>query len=63
MLNNKITYFIYFQGLIVRDLKAKEPKNVWQPQVEILLKLKKELADLGGAITPNPGDKKSKKKK
>ncbi|KAK0178335.1 hypothetical protein PV328_002294 [Microctonus aethiopoides] len=58
-LNAKITE----QGLLVRELKAKEAKSVWQPQVEILLKLKKELADLGGAITPNPGDKKSKKKK
>lgn len=49
------------QGLVVRELKAKEDKSVWQPQVEILLKLKKQLADLTGvpSVTTN---KKSKKK-
>lgn len=51
------------QALLVRELKAKEEKSVWQPQVEILLKLKKELTEAGGVIATNPTDKKSKKKK
>ena len=50
------------QGDLVRELKAKEQKSVWQPEVEKLIKLKKQLADLTG-ITPAPTDKKSKKKK
>lgn len=50
------------QGNLVRQLKAKEEKSVWQPEVEKLLKLKKQLADLTGT-TPAPTDKKSKKKK
>ncbi|XP_043674180.1 methionine--tRNA ligase, cytoplasmic [Vespula pensylvanica] len=48
------------QGNLVRELKAKEERSVWQPQVEILLKLKNQLASLTGAKIP---DKKSKKKK
>ncbi|XP_076249533.1 methionyl-tRNA synthetase 1 [Calliopsis andreniformis] len=50
------------QGNLVRELKAKEKKPVWQPEVEKLLKLKQQLADLTGA-TPVSTDKKSKKKK
>ncbi|XP_050446972.1 methionine--tRNA ligase, cytoplasmic [Cataglyphis hispanica] len=34
------------QGNLVRELKAKHDKSVWQPQVEILLDLKKKLNDL-----------------
>ncbi|XP_077270556.1 methionyl-tRNA synthetase 1 isoform X1 [Temnothorax americanus] len=34
------------QGNLVRELKAKHDKSVWQPQVEILLDLKKKLIDL-----------------
>lgn len=48
------------QGNLIRELKANQEKNVWQPQVDILLKLKKQLASLTG--TENV-DKKSKKKK
>ncbi|KAK2583490.1 hypothetical protein KPH14_009453 [Odynerus spinipes] len=48
------------QGNLVRELKSKEEKSVWQPQVEILLKLKKQLASLTGTESV---DKKSKKKK
>ncbi|XP_033225521.1 methionine--tRNA ligase, cytoplasmic isoform X2 [Belonocnema kinseyi] len=48
------------QGLLVRELKSKEQKSVWQPQVDLLLKLKKQLADLTGTST---SDKKSKKRK
>lgn len=52
------------QGLLVRELKAKEDKSVWQPQVEILLKLKKKLAEIGGGPVPaTSNEKKSKKKK
>ncbi|XP_072745898.1 methionine--tRNA ligase, cytoplasmic [Anoplolepis gracilipes] len=34
------------QGNLVRELKVKHDKNIWQPQVEILLDLKKKLNDL-----------------
>ncbi|XP_015586892.1 methionine--tRNA ligase, cytoplasmic isoform X2 [Cephus cinctus] len=51
------------QGVLVREMKAKAEKSVWQPQVEILLKMKKQLADLTGAIIPESSNKKSKKKK
>ncbi|XP_018339699.1 PREDICTED: methionine--tRNA ligase, cytoplasmic isoform X1 [Trachymyrmex septentrionalis] len=34
------------QGNLVRELKAKNDKSIWQPQVEILLDLKKKLTDL-----------------
>ncbi|XP_076766994.1 methionyl-tRNA synthetase 1 [Xylocopa sonorina] len=50
------------QGNLVRELKAKAEKTVWQPEVEKLLKLKKQLADLTGS-SPASTDKKSKKKK
>lgn len=46
----------------MRTLKAKEEKSVWQPEVEKLLKLKKQLADLTGTA-PTSNEKKSKKKK
>lgn len=45
----------------MRTLKAKEEKSVWQPEVEKLLKLKKQLADLTGTA-PTSNEKKSKKK-
>lgn len=51
------------QGLLVRDLKAKGDKSVWQPQVEILLNLKKRLASITGVQAASTNDKKSKKKK
>ncbi|XP_011500338.1 PREDICTED: methionine--tRNA ligase, cytoplasmic [Ceratosolen solmsi marchali] len=52
------------QGNLVRELKAKNEKSVWQPQVEVLLQLKQKLSALTGAVhSPPPGDKKSKKKK
>ncbi|KAG7204594.1 hypothetical protein KM043_005013 [Ampulex compressa] len=50
------------QAILVRELKAKEDKSVWKPQVDFLLQLKKQLADLTGATTV-ANDKKSKKKK
>ncbi|XP_076618591.1 methionyl-tRNA synthetase 1 [Colletes latitarsis] len=50
------------QGNLVRELKASKEKAVWLPEVEKLLKLKKQLADLTGA-TPASTDKASKKKK
>ncbi|CAK9805078.1 Methionine--tRNA ligase, cytoplasmic [Anthophora plagiata] len=50
------------QGNLVRELKAKEKKSVWRPEVDKLLKLKKQLADLT-ETAPAPTDKKSKKKK
>ncbi|XP_043277078.1 methionine--tRNA ligase, cytoplasmic [Venturia canescens] len=46
------------QGLLVRDLKAKQDKSVWQPEVKILLQLKKQLADLqasAGTSQSSPG--------
>ncbi|XP_046604889.1 methionine--tRNA ligase, cytoplasmic isoform X1 [Neodiprion virginianus] len=51
------------QGLLVRDLKTKGDKSVWQPEVEILLNLKKQLASITGAPVSAANDKKSKKKK
>ncbi|XP_066603626.1 methionine--tRNA ligase, cytoplasmic [Prorops nasuta] len=51
------------QGALVRELKAKAEKSVWQPEVETLLNLKKELAQLTGNSLPVSNDKKSKKKK
>lgn len=57
-----IYLYLFVKGDLVRELKAKEQKSVWQPEVEKLLKLKKQLADLTGT-TPAPTDKKSKKKK
>ena len=54
-----------FQGLLVRDLKAKQDKSVWQPQVQILLQLKKQLADLQGPTskTQNPASNEAKASK
>ena len=45
----------------MRELKAKGNKNVWQPEVDILLTLKQKLAVLSGK--PNSTDAKAKKKK
>ncbi|KAL0105250.1 hypothetical protein PUN28_016717 [Cardiocondyla obscurior] len=45
------------QGQLVRELKAKQDKSVWQPQVEILLDLKKKLISLKGNV--NVPEKKS----
>ncbi|XP_051174839.1 methionine--tRNA ligase, cytoplasmic [Leptopilina boulardi] len=50
------------QANLVRELKSKEPKTMWQPQVDILLSLKKQLAELTGVSTSST-EKKSKKKK
>lgn len=41
----------------MRDLKATKDKSVWQPEVETLLKLKRELADLTG-VKVSTGKKK-----
>ena len=54
------------QGETVRQLKAGGDKSVWQPEVEKLLALKKQLTALGGAPAPAPAAKsasKNKKKK
>lgn len=48
------------QGNKVRLLKGSSGPDVWKPEVEILLKLKKELSTLTGA--PEPASGKSKKK-
>ncbi|KAH0955052.1 hypothetical protein HN011_005185 [Eciton burchellii] len=45
------------QGNLVRELKSKHDKSVWQPQVEILLDLKKKLVNLKGNV--NVSEKKS----
>jgi len=42
---------------LVRELKSKHDKSVWQPQVEILLDLKKKLTNLKGNV--NVSEKKS----
>lgn len=39
------------QGQLVRELKAKEDKSVWMPQVQVLQQLKKQLADLNELST------------
>lgn len=49
------------QGEKVRILKGSAEKAVWQPEVEVLLKLKNELNALSGA--PQPAAGKNKKKK
>lgn len=52
------------QGEKVRDLKASGDKSVWQPEVDKLLALKKELVAAGGQPAPAPQSSgKSKKKK
>ncbi|KAG4067422.1 hypothetical protein HA402_009659 [Bradysia odoriphaga] len=50
------------QGEKVRTLKGSADKTVWQPEVDVLLKLKKELSALSGA-PPQPASGKNKKKK
>lgn len=51
------------QGEKVRTLKASGDKTVWQPEVDALLQLKKELTSLSGAPPPQPASGKNKKKK
>ncbi|KAL7301642.1 hypothetical protein TKK_0005649 [Trichogramma kaykai] len=52
------------QGNLVRELKAKGDKSVWQPQVDILLDLKKQLEALKPSSTATSSNsKKSKNKK
>lgn len=52
------------QGEVVRDLKKSADKSVWQPAVDKLLALKKELVAAGGQVAPPPQSSgKSKKKK
>lgn len=51
------------QGETVRTLKASGDKSVWQPEVDKLLALKKELVAAGGQPAPAPQGGKSKKKK
>lgn len=46
------------QGEKVRNLKATGDKTIWQPEVEVLLKLKKQLASLSGTQQPISGKKK-----
>lgn len=48
---------ITLQGEKVRRLKASAEKSVWQPEVEKLLALKRELAQLTGQPQPKPGKK------
>ncbi len=58
-LEDKITK----QGEKVRTLKASGDKTVWQPEVDVLLKLKNELAALSGtSAQPAPTGKNKKKK-
>lgn len=49
------------QGEKVRTLKASADKTVWQPEVDMLLKLKNELNALTGAPPPAAGKNKKKK--
>lgn len=58
-LEDKITK----QGEKVRNLKASGDKSVWQPEVDVLLKLKNELASLSGTSQPAGTSGKNKKKK
>ncbi|KAM0727801.1 Methionine--tRNA ligase, cytoplasmic [Formica fusca] len=46
------------QGNLIRELKAKHDKSIWQPQVEILLNLKKKLNDLKSNANANAPEKK-----
>lgn len=48
---------ITLQGEKVRKLKSSAEKSVWQPEVEKLLALKRELAQLTGQPQPKPGKK------
>lgn len=54
-------YVLCFQGNLVRELKSKHEKSIWQHQVEILLDLKKKLAALKG--TASAAEKNAKNKK
>lgn len=50
-----------FQGEKVRVLKTGgAEKSKWQPEVDILLSLKKKLAELTGQPAEQPGKKKKK---
>lgn len=49
------------QGEKVRNLKATGDKTLWQPEVDILLKLKNELTALTGTAPPASGKNKKKK--
>uniref|UniRef100_A0A336L480 Methionine--tRNA ligase, cytoplasmic n=1 Tax=Culicoides sonorensis TaxID=179676 RepID=A0A336L480_CULSO len=51
------------QGEKVRTLKASGDKSVWQPEVETLLALKKQLAEMTGQPIAAPASKSNKKKK
>lgn len=65
MRENRFAFHIscILQGNLVRELKAKQDKSVWQPQVEILLSLKKKLADLKGSAAKAPEKKSPAKNK
>ena len=43
--NHRFVNLHKFQAQLVRDLKSKKDKSIWQPQVQILLEMKKKLAD------------------
>lgn len=51
------------QGEKVRNLKATGDKTIWQPEVDVLLKLKNELASLSGPPPAQAPSSKNKKKK
>lgn len=51
------------QGLKVRQLKSNSDRSVWQPEVDILLSLKKKLAALAGGPSPAEVAASSKNKK
>lgn len=53
----EIEHAISLQGEKVRKLKATAEKSVWQPEVEKLLALKRELGQLTGQPQPKPGKK------
>lgn len=61
--DNRHSILFLRQGLLVRELKAKEEKSVWQPQVQILLELKKKLADLTSCGNKSENIPKGKKTK
>lgn len=61
---NELEQRIEQQGLKVRQLKSSADRSVWQPEVDILLGLKKQLTALsGGATTTEVSSGKNKKKK
>lgn len=47
----------------MRTLKGSSDKSVWQPEVEVLLALKKQLGELTGQPLAAPAGKSNKKKK